>query len=62
MLQVFYHRFTRRVLEETMVRQAQLAVPDLTHDDALEQVHSSLPKGTPLDDDRLVYDLLSREQ
>ena len=59
--QVFYRRFTRRVLEEDMVRQAQLAVPGLTHDDALSQLHASLPKGTPLEDDALVYNLLSQE-
>ena len=58
---VFYRRFTRRVLEEDMVRQAQLAVPGLTHDDALGQLHASLPKGTPLEDDALVYKLLSQE-
>jgi len=58
---VFYHRLTRRVLEEDMVRQAQLAVPGLTHDDALGQLHASLPKGTPLEDDALVYNLLSQE-
>jgi len=54
----FFNRLVRRVLEESLVRTAREAVEGLSYEDALAQVHASLPAGTNLGDDVVVHALL----
>tara|TARA_B110001452_G_scaffold267606_1_gene278415 strand:+ start:4830 stop:7067 length:2238 start_codon:yes stop_codon:yes gene_type:complete len=54
----FFNRLVRRVLEESLVRTAREAVEGLSYEDALAQVHASLPAGTNLGDDAVVHALL----